>query len=89
MHELIVTDLRPKLPHVTIPMLEIMPYQPPAAGQGPGYTEEQTLGFYKSLVAGALKASVVAITPSRHFVMLDQPEAFYEALAKFFASVPR
>jgi pimeloyl-ACP methyl ester carboxylesterase len=89
MRELIVTDLRPKLPRATIPMLEIMPYQPPAAGQEPGYTQEQTLGFYKSLVMGAPKASVVAITPSRHFVMLDQPEALYDALAKFFASVPR
>jgi len=89
MHELIVTDLRPQLPRVTIPMLEIMPYQPPAAGQEPGYTQEQTLGFYKSLVAGAPKATVTAITPSRHFVMLDQPDLFYDALAKFFASVPR
>ena len=89
MRELIVADLRPQLPRVTIPMLEIMPYQPPAAGQEPGYTQEQTLGFYKSLVAAAPKAMVTPITPSRHFVMLDQPASFYDELAKFFASVPR
>jgi pimeloyl-ACP methyl ester carboxylesterase len=89
MHELIVADLRPDLPGVTIPFLEIMPYQPPAAGQSPAYTQEQTLAFYKSLIAGAPKATVTAIAPSRHFVMLDQPEAFYDALAKFLGSVPR
>jgi pimeloyl-ACP methyl ester carboxylesterase len=89
MHELMVGDLRPQLARVTMPMLEIMPYQPPAAGGAPGFTQEQTLAFYKTLIAGAPKATVVAIAPSRHFMMLDQPEAFYEAIEKFFAAVPR
>lgn len=82
MQEDLTNDLRPGLAKVTIPFLEIMPYEP-----NPTYTQEQTLAFYKSLVAGAPKATVVAITPSRHFVMLDQPESFYKAVTQFLASI--
>ena len=35
------------------------------------------------------KATVVAITPARHFVMLDQPELFYKAVSEFMASIQR
>jgi pimeloyl-ACP methyl ester carboxylesterase len=80
----LTSDLRPGLAKVTIPFLEIMPYDP-----NPTYTEQQTLVFYKSLVAAAPKATVVAVTPSRHFVMLDQPEAFYKAVTQFLASIRR
>ena len=53
-----------------------------------GQTQEQKLALYKSLMEGAPKGSVVAITPARHFVMLDQPEAFYKAISEFLASIP-
>jgi pimeloyl-ACP methyl ester carboxylesterase len=51
------------------------------------YSQEQTLAFYRSLVAGASRVSVVAIAPSRHFVMLDQPEEFGKEVERFLISV--
>ena len=87
MREDLAGDLRPELARITIPLLEIMPYNPADAKAPAGYTQEQTLGFYRSLLAGAPNATVIAIEPSRHFVMLDQPEAFYKAIAQFLASI--
>jgi pimeloyl-ACP methyl ester carboxylesterase len=87
MREDLSDDLRSDLGKITIPLLEIMPYDPGDGKQPPMYTREQTLDFYKSLVAGAPKASVVAIAPARHFVMLDQPEAFYQAVTRFLDSL--
>jgi pimeloyl-ACP methyl ester carboxylesterase len=52
-------------------------------------TQEQALAFYKSLLTGAPRATVVPITPSRHFVMLDQPDAFGKAVGEFLASIRR
>lgn len=74
------SDLRPKLARITIPLLEIMPYNP--ADQKPPYvyTQAQTLGFYQSLLAGAPHVTVTPISPSRHFAMIDQPTAFYAIL---------
>jgi pimeloyl-ACP methyl ester carboxylesterase len=89
LREDLTTDLRPNLGKISIPFLEIMPYNAPDAKPPMVYTLDQTLAFYKSLVAGAPKVTVVAIEPSRHFVMLDQPDAFYKELGKFFSSVPR
>ncbi len=68
--------------------LEIMPYNPSVAGSQMSYTEEQTLGFYQMLLAGAPRASVRAISPSRHFVMFDQSAAFEAELRKFLKSLP-
>jgi hypothetical protein len=83
LREDLTTDLRPTLAKITIPFLEIMPYQPPEAHQPFAYTQDQTLAFYKSLLAGAPKATVIPIGPSRDFVMLDQPEAFKKPSARF------
>jgi pimeloyl-ACP methyl ester carboxylesterase len=84
MQEDLTCDLRPNLGKITIPFMEIMPYDPKQASP---YTQEQTLDFYKSLVAACPKATVVAIAPSRHFAMLDQPEAFHKAIAQFLAAM--
>jgi pimeloyl-ACP methyl ester carboxylesterase len=82
-------DLRPNLAKINIPFLEIIPYNAPDAKPPMAYTKEQTLAFYRSLVAGAPKVTVVAIEPSRHFVMLDQPEEFYKSLRQFLSSIHR
>jgi pimeloyl-ACP methyl ester carboxylesterase len=80
-------DLRPNLHKITIPMLEIMPYNP-ADNQPPaGYTQAQMVSFYQSLLAGVPTVTVVPISPSRHFVMLDQPEAFYISLGSFLSAL--
>jgi pimeloyl-ACP methyl ester carboxylesterase len=82
----LAADLRPNLSKITIPFLEIMPFNPDDAKPPLGHSQEQTLAFYRSLVAGAPKVAVLAIAPSRHFVMLDQPAALEKILADFLAS---
>jgi pimeloyl-ACP methyl ester carboxylesterase len=82
------TDLRPDLSKIAIPFVEIMPYDAADAKPPVSYTQAQTLAFYQSLIAGDPKGSVVAIAPSRHFAMLDQPDAFYAAVTQFLGSLP-
>jgi pimeloyl-ACP methyl ester carboxylesterase len=84
MREDLTTDLRPDLAKITIPVLEIMPYN--SADPNQPYTQPQTVAFYQSLLAGAPKMSVIPISPSRHFVMLDQPAAFGKTLQQFLSS---
>lgn len=86
-YEDLTTDLRPNLAKITIPFLELMPYNQADATPPMSYTQEQTLAFYRSLLAGAPKVSVVAIAPSRHFAMLDQPAAFEKEIESFLASI--
>jgi len=74
-------DWRPALREVTIPLTEIMPYYAPDHQAPPlQYTQDQTLAFYSSLLAGAPKLTVVPLPAARHFAMLDQPDAFYAVL---------
>jgi pimeloyl-ACP methyl ester carboxylesterase len=46
-------------------------------------SEEQKTAYYEKLLAGAPDVKVVSISPSRHFVMLDQPRRFLEAVDGF------
>ncbi|MGB7158232.1 MAG: alpha/beta hydrolase [Tepidisphaeraceae bacterium] len=87
MQELLMRDLRPDLGKITIPFVEIMPHDPADAKQPMGQTQEQMLALYQSLVAGAPKAKVIVVAPSRHFVMLDQPEPFHQAIADMLSSL--
>lgn len=89
LQETLTSDLRPNLKKCTIPLLEIMPFDPADAKGFFARSQQQTLDFYKSLVAAAPKATVVTITPSRHFVMLDQPEAFYKAVGEYLSALHR
>jgi len=78
----LVADLRPDLSKITIPLLEIMPYDPVMDAKA-GFTQAQAVALYQSLLNGAPHATVVPIGPSRHFVMLDRPDAFYAAVHQF------
>jgi pimeloyl-ACP methyl ester carboxylesterase len=80
----LTSDLRPGLAKISVPFLEVMPYDPKG---GSPYTQEQTVAFYKSILAGAKKATVVVVSPSAHFVMLDEPEMFYKTVKRFLDSV--
>jgi pimeloyl-ACP methyl ester carboxylesterase len=44
--------------------------------------------FYRSLFPGAPNLSIVTIPNSRHFIMVDQPQALDDAMAKFVATLP-
>jgi pimeloyl-ACP methyl ester carboxylesterase len=75
-------DLRPALASATVPLLELMPYAP-----GGPYTEDQTVAFYRTLLAGAPNLTVVPIDGAKHFAMLDQPASVDAAIGRFLATV--
>ena len=88
MAEDMVADYRPGLKNANVPILEISPYNAPDFSQPPmAMSEAQKTAYYESLLAGAPRANVVSISPSRHFVMLDQPQKFQRALDGFLTSL--
>jgi Predicted hydrolases or acyltransferases (alpha/beta hydrolase superfamily) len=78
MYDLIVTDLRPELPKINVPMtvLWVVP-------QGAPLTQEKMAGFYRASYAGAPQAVLKHIPNSYHFIMYDQPELFRTELKAF------
>lgn len=88
MAEDLAADLRPGLKNANVPILEIAPYYAPDFSQPPMVmSETQKTAYYQSLLANAPNAKVVSISPSRHFVMLDQPAKFQQALDDFLKSL--
>lgn len=81
------SDLRPALAKVTVPMLEVAPYNEPDLATAPfKYTEAQKVQYYQALLAGVPHLQVVSISPARHFVMLDQPQRVLAAIDAFLAT---
>ena len=84
LREDLITDLRPDLPKITAPVLEIVPYNAPDRTKPPSnYTLAQTVDFYKALLTGTPDVMVDPIAGSRHFVMLDQPAQFEQLVKNF------
>ena len=81
---LMALDLRAQLPAIRVPVLEIAPYLA-SDYAAMGISEDAKRSYYQSLLSGVAKLEVVTIAPARHFVMVDQPEAFNQALRKFLA----
>ena len=80
------SDLRPDLPRVSAPLLEIAPYNAPDVVNAPvSYTEDQKATYYRGLLAGAPKVQIVTISPARHFVLLDQPDRVFAVIDAFLA----
>ena len=79
-------DLRPGLSKITAPVLLVSPYYEPDATQF-GMTEESKTAYYKSLVNGVPKVEVVSISPSRHFVMFDQPQQLADTINRFLSKL--
>lgn len=83
----LAADLRPDLAKITVPVLEIVPYSP-TENDAPSpmrSTEAEKAALYRSLLPGVAKLDVVTIAPARHFVMLDQPDRFQQAVDDFLA----
>lgn len=86
-------DYRAGLKNVTVPLLEITPFyakdaQALAARTGqPARTAKEKAVFYGKLLANDPAAKVVTIAPSRHFVMLDQPQKFQHVLDGFLSGL--
>jgi pimeloyl-ACP methyl ester carboxylesterase len=88
MAEDLAFDGRAGLKNANVPILEISPYNAPDFSTPPmAMSEAQKTAYYQSLLANAPKAKVLSISPSRHFVMLDQPVKFQQALDGFLKSL--
>jgi pimeloyl-ACP methyl ester carboxylesterase len=79
-HELIVTDLRPELSRMTMPVsiLYVIPPQAPI-------TREQYVGFMEMSYATVPNKRIALIENSRHFIMIDAHERFMTELRAFLA----
>lgn len=79
-------DLRPGLSKITAPVLVVSPYFAPDASQL-NLTEQAKTDYYKSLLQGAPHVEVVSISPSRHFVMFDQPQRLVDTIKTFLSKL--
>jgi pimeloyl-ACP methyl ester carboxylesterase len=77
LYEDMTTDLRPALKGLSLPITVVVPWS------DTGFGKERTLAFYNRQFAGAPNINFVDIADSGHFVMLDQPKAFADALGAF------
>ncbi len=88
MAEDLAFDGRAGLKNAHVPILEISPYNAADFSTPPMVmSEAQKVAYYQSLLANAPSAKVLSISPSRHFVMLDQPAKFQQALDDFLKSL--
>ena len=78
--ELVATDLRPELPRITAPT-EVLYVKFNDARMTPEITD----AIYQAAYAGLPGATRKRIDDSAHFIMFDQPQAFYGALDAFLA----
>jgi pimeloyl-ACP methyl ester carboxylesterase len=81
MHDLIMTDLRPELRNISVPLTVLWVRAPNAP-----ISEEQMAGFYAMSYANAPQARIVRIPNAYHFIMWDEPEAFQRELRAFLAA---
>ena len=86
MGDTLALDLRAGLPKIKAPVLVIAPYFDVDAN-GAGITQDMKTGYYKSLMEGTPKVSVVAVSPARHFAMFDQPQQVADAIRAYLKSL--
>ena len=78
MYDLILTDLRPELAAVRVPMTVLW-----VRPQGAPVSEAQMAEFYRLSYAGVPQARLVHVPDSYHFIMWDAPELFRRELRTF------
>ena len=79
-------DLRPALPSIKAPVLVIAPYFDLDAAQQQT-TQENKIEYYRTVMKGTPNLKVVAVSPARHFVMFDQPQAVNEAIGEYLKTL--
>ena len=79
LYEDMTTDLRPAMAAITTPITLVYPW----ATSGPTQSQADTL--YHAAYGDAPHVRFVGIGDAAHFVMLDQPARFAQALATFLA----
>lgn len=84
----IAGDLRPDLPKITVPLLELSPYlASDFATAQLNITEPQKTAYYQALLAGTPHVTVQSISPSRHFAMFDATAVLYQRIDAFEATL--
>jgi len=78
MHELILTDLRPELPRITVPLTVLYVQRANVTLPAAEYD-----AIMKQAYAGAPAATLVRIDDSNHYIQLDQPERFVTEVEAF------
>jgi pimeloyl-ACP methyl ester carboxylesterase len=76
--ELVVTDLRPELQNIKVPVTVLYVRAPNAP-----VTDEQMDGFYKTSFANLPQAKLKRVADAWHFIMWDQPERFQAEVREF------
>jgi len=76
-YEVMTTDIRPELSEISVPMTMLYPFD---ARVMPA---ERVDALYQNAFANAKTVRLQRIDDSRHFIMLDQPEAFSAAVEAF------
>ncbi len=87
MYELMSTDLRDALPRISIPLLVLVPWDAPFDSLS-GIQREQKLTIYHKQYAQAPNCRLRLIENSRHFIMLDQTDAFHKEIDAFLSISP-
>ncbi|WP_371766933.1 alpha/beta fold hydrolase [Massilia sp.] len=80
--DVVTVDLRPGLKAIQAPVLAIVPYLDLDSCQQ-GLTPAAKADYYRALMEGTPKLQVVTVAPSRHFAMIDQPQAVSAAIRTF------
>ncbi len=80
MYDDMTTDLRPELSAIAAPFTMLYPLDASAM------PEAMVDGLYKGAFTTAKTVKLKRIDGSRHFIMLDQPEAFADAVDEFLAN---
>jgi pimeloyl-ACP methyl ester carboxylesterase len=91
MTELISADIRPDLAKITIPLLELGPFDATLDPHNPSMSTKtlaEKQAYYQKLLSNDPTVKVQFINNSRHFIMIDQPQAFYAAVSAFLKTLP-
>lgn len=78
-HDVLLTDIRPDLPRISVPVTLLYPY---SEVLGP---EAQVDTLYGNAYAGLREVTLKRIDGSRHFISIDQPDLFAQAVEDFLA----
>jgi len=81
MYEDMTTDLRPQLREINTPVTILYPFD-----ASTGMPQAALDGLYQDNFASLPNKTLVRIDNSRHFIMLDQPDAFAGQIDRFLKS---
>jgi len=76
--EMLSADYSAQLAGLAVPVTVLVPHH-----AGIGVSEQALLGVYQAQYAGLENVTFIVVLDSRHFIMLDQPDEFAQALQAF------